>query len=234
VIRVDAKPYAFEADPDSTALLIIDMQRDFVEPGGFGALLGNDVTRLRSVIPPLARLLAAWRAAGLMVLHTREGHRPDLSDCPPSKLARGRLEVGIGDRGPMGRVLIRGEEGHGIVDELAPVAGEPVVDKPGKGAFFATDLDLILQRARIHSLVVTGVTTEVCVSTTVREANDRGYECLVVEDCVGSYFLDFHESALEMIRAQGGLFGWTAPSALLLPELGLRAAPSKEKVNASD
>jgi nicotinamidase-related amidase len=227
VIQVDARPYPFEMQLESTALLVIDMQRDFVEPGGFGELLGNDVALLRGVIPPLARLLAAWRAAGLMVVHTREGHRPDLSDCPPSKLARGRLDIGIGDRGPMGRVLIRGEQGHGIVLELAPVAGEPVVDKPGKGAFFATDLDLILQRARIRSLVVTGVTTEVCVSTTVREANDRGYECLVVEDCVGSYFPDFHESALEMIRAQRGIFGWTAPSAKLLPELGWHAAPSE-------
>jgi nicotinamidase-related amidase len=200
-------------------LLVIDMQRDFVERGGFGELLGNDVSRLREVIPPLARVLDACRTAGLMVVHTREGHKPDLSDCPPSKLARGRLEIGIGDRGPMGRVLVRGEFGHDIVPELAPVPGELVVDKPGKGAFYATDLDLILRRAGVHSLVVTGVTTEVCVSTTVREANDRGYECLVLEDCVGSYFPELHCAALEMIRAQGGIFGWTAPSTALLPAL---------------
>jgi nicotinamidase-related amidase len=216
VITIEARPYAYVAEPQSTALLLIDMQRDFVEPGGFGELLGNEVSRLRAVIPPLAQLLSAWRAAGLMVVHTREGHRPDLSDLPASKRARGRLEVGIGDRGPMGRVLVRGEHGHGIVRELAPIAGEPVIDKPGKGAFFATDLDLILGRAGIRSLIVTGVTTEVCVSTTVREANDRGYECLVVEDCVGSYFPEFHRAALDMITAQGGIFGWTAPSAALL------------------
>jgi nicotinamidase-related amidase len=217
VIRVDARPYPFEAQAESTALLVIDMQRDFVEPGGFGELLGNDVSRLREVIPPLARVLDAWRMAGLMVVHTREGHVPDLSDCPPSKLARGRLEIGIGDRGPLGRVLVRGEFGHDIVPELAPLPGEPVVDKPGKGAFYATDLDLILRRGGVRSLVVTGVTTEVCVSTTVREANDRGYECLVLEDCVGSYFPELHCAALDMIRAQGGIFGWTAPSTALLP-----------------
>jgi nicotinamidase-related amidase len=229
VIRVDARPYPFEAQTESTALLVIDMQRDFVEPGGFGELLGNDVSRLREVIPPLARVLEAWRKAGLMVVHTREGHRPDLSDCPPSKRARGHLKVGIGDHGPLGRVLVRGELGHDIVPELAPIPGEPVVDKPGKGAFYATDLDLILQRAEIRSLVVTGVTTEVCVSTTVREANDRGYECLVLEDCVGSYFPELHCAALEMIRAQGGIFGWTAPSTALLSELSqLRQARSRE------
>jgi nicotinamidase-related amidase len=219
VIRVDARPYPFEAQAESTALLVIDMQRDFVEPGGFGELLGNDVSRLREVIPPLARVLDAWRMAGLMVVHTREGHVPDLSDCPPSKLARGRLEIGIGDRGPLGRVLVRGEFGHDIVPELAPLPGEPVVDKPGKGAFYATDLDLILRRGGVRSLVVTGVTTEVCVSTTVREANDRGYECLVLEDCVGSYFPELHCAALDMIRAQGGIFGWTAPSTALLAAL---------------
>ncbi len=219
VIRVEAKPYPFEAQTESTALLVIDMQRDFVEPGGFGELLGNDVSPLRDVIPPLERVLEAWRTAGLMVVHTREGHRPDLSDLPPSKRARGHLKVGIGDMGPMGRVLVRGEVGHDIVPELAPTPGELVVDKPGKGAFYATSLDLILQRGGIRSLVVTGVTTEVCVSTTVREANDRGYECLVLEDCVGSYFPDLHCAALEMIRAQGGIFGWTAPSSVLLSEM---------------
>ena len=163
---------------------------------------------------------AAATRKRLQVIHTREGHRPDLSDCPPSKKARGRLKVGIGDRGPMGRVLVRGEYGHDIIDELKPVPGEPIIDKPGKGAFFATDLDLILKNRGIRSLIVTGVTTEVCVQTTAREANDRGYECLVLEDCVGSYFPEFHRVALEMIKAQGGIVGWVAHSAKLLRPLG--------------
>jgi nicotinamidase-related amidase len=213
---IPADPYTFTCDPASTALLVIDMQRDFVEPGGFGELLGNDVTPLRRVIPPLRQLVAAWRAAGMFVVHTREGHRPDLSDCPPSKRARGGLEVGIGDRGPMGRVLVRGERGHDIVDELHPLPGEPVVDKPGKGSFYATDLQGILAHRRVRSLVVAGVTTEVCVHTTVREANDRGYECLVLADCTGSYFPDFHAVALRMIAAQGGIFGWVSDSEQVL------------------
>jgi nicotinamidase-related amidase len=165
-------------------------------------------------------VLEAWRRKRLPVLHTREGHRPDLGDCPPSKKARGRLKVGIGDRGPMGRVLVRGEYGHDIIDELKPMPGEPIIDKPGKGAFFATDLDLILKNRGIRSLIVTGVTTEVCVQTTAREANDRGYECLVLEDCVGSYFPEFHRVALEMIKAQGGIVGWVTHSAKLLRSLG--------------
>src|ERR671934_209336 len=167
---VQAEPYEFSFDPTRTALLIIDMQRDFVDPGGFGEALGNDVSRLRAAIGPTRRVLDAARAAGMLVIHTREGHRPDLSDCPPSKLARGRLAIGIGDPGPMGRILVRGEYGHDIVDELQPRAGEPVVDKPGKGAFYATDLDSILKNRGISSLIVAGVTAEVCVQTTVREA----------------------------------------------------------------
>jgi nicotinamidase-related amidase len=211
-MEIAAGPYPFPCDASRTALLIIDMQRDFVEPGGFGEALGNDVSLLQRVIAPTERVLAAARRRGLLIIHTREGHRPDLADCPPSKRARGRLPRGIGDDGPMGRILVRGEPGHGIVEQLAPLDGEPVVDKPGKGAFYATDLDAILRHYRISSLVVCGVTTEVCVHTTVREANDRGYECLVLADCVGSYFPEFHEVALRMIAAQGGIFGWVGQS----------------------
>jgi nicotinamidase-related amidase len=209
---VEAEPYAYGFDPEHTALIIIDMQRDFVEPGGFGETLGNDVSMLRKVIPPLQEVLAATRSAGMMVVHTREGHLPDLSDCPPAKLNRGEPSLRIGDPGPKGRILIRGEYGHDICDELAPAEGELVVDKPGKGSFYATGLDELLRAKGITSLVVTGVTTEVCVHTTVREANDRGYECLVLSDCVGSYFAEFQQYGLEMIKAQGGIFGWVAPS----------------------
>ena len=216
---IRAEPYDFELATEACALLLIDMQRDFLEPGGFGELLGNDVSRLRSAIDPCRALLARWRALGLPVLHTREGHRPDLGDLPPSKKARGHLAVGIGDQGPMGRVLVRGELGHEIVPELAPRAGEPVIDKPGKGAFWATDLHAILQNRGIKQLVVAGVTTEVCVHTTVREANDRGYECLVPADGVASYFPEFHRTALEMIKAQGGIFGWVSSSGHLLDAL---------------
>lgn len=215
----DAEPYPLAFDANSTALIIIDMQRDFLEPGGFGELLGNDVALLRSTIDPCQRLLAAARDAGLAVVHTREGHRPDLTDAPPSKLARGGLDIGIGDRGPMGRVLVRGEPGHDIIAELAPRGDEPVVDKPGKGAFYETDLDLILQNRAIRTLIVCGVTTEVCVHTTVRQANDRGYECIVPADCVGSYFPEFQRVGLEMIKAQGGIFGWVSDSERVIAAL---------------
>jgi nicotinamidase-related amidase len=218
-MTVAAEPYPFELDPATTALVVIDMQRDFLEPGGFGELLGNDVSLLSATIEPLQEVLAAARAADMLVVHTREGHRPDLTDCPPAKLARGGLETKIGDQGPKGRILIRGEDGHGIVDELAPIEGEVVLDKPGKGAFYATDLELILRNHEITSLIVTGVTTEVCVHTTVREANDRGFECLVLSDCTGSYFPEFHAMALRMIVAQGGIFGWVASSKELLEAL---------------
>ncbi len=202
------------------------MQRDFVDPGGFGEALGNDVSLLRKAVPPTARVLEAARKAGILVIHTREGHRPDLADLPPAKKARGRLKAGIGDQGPMGRILVRGEHGHDIIDELEPAAGEPVVDKPGKGAFYATDLDAILKSRGIKQLIVCGVTTEVCVTTTVREANDRGYDCLVLEDCVASYFPEFQKSALEMVKAQGGIFGWVGASADLLPALAPHAGPA--------
>jgi biuret amidohydrolase len=211
-LQFEAEPYALDFDPATTALLMIDMQRDFVEPGGFGEMLGNDVSQLRSAIEPCRRVLEAARQAGLFVIHTREGHRADLSDAPPAKLQRGRLSCGIGDVGPMGRVLIRGEHGHDIIPELYPQPGEPVLDKPGKGAFYATDLLLMLDNRHIKTLIVCGVTTEVCVHTTVREANDRGFEAIVPADCVGSYFPEFQRVALEMIKAQGGIFGWVSSS----------------------
>jgi len=182
-------------------------------------MLGNDVSQLRHAIEPTRKVLNTFRELGMMVVHTREGHRPDLTDCPPAKKSRGNLELGIGDLGPMGRVLVRGEWGHDIIDELKPALGEPVIDKPGKGSFYATDLERILLNQGIKRLIVTGVTTEVCVQTTVREANDRGFECLVLADCVGSYFPEFQEVGLKMIAAQGGIFGWVTDSAQLLSEL---------------
>jgi len=207
-----AEPYDLPFDPERTALIIIDMQRDFLEPGGFGEMLGNDVSLLRSAIAPCKAVLEAARKKGLLVIHTREGHSPDMTDCPPSKQVRGQLDTRIGDTGPMGRILIRGEAGHDIIPELYPIDGEPVIDKPGKGAFFATDLEIILRNRDIHTLIVCGVTTEVCVNTTVREANDRGFECLVVSDATASYFPEFQRVGLELIKAQGGIFGWVAPS----------------------
>lgn len=216
---VQAEPYPFAFDPRRCALMIIDMQRDFVDPGGFGEALGNDVSLLRKAVPPTMRVLAAAREAGMLVIHTREGHKPDLSDLPPAKKARGKLKAGIGDPGPMGRILVRGEYGHDIIDELKPAAGEPIVDKPGKGAFYATDLAAILEKHDIRQLIVCGVTTEVCVNTTVREANDRGYDCLVLEDCVASYFPEFQRVGIAMIKAQGGIFGWVSDSARLLSVL---------------
>jgi biuret amidohydrolase len=216
---IEAEPYEFEFDPRTTALLIIDMQRDFVEPGGFGEALGNDVSILRRTIAPLKQVLDACRKQGMFIIHTREGHRPDLADCPRSKMERGRPKRKIGDDGAMGRLLVRGEKGHDIIPELYPNPDEVVVDKPGKGAFYATDLDLILRNAGIKALIVCGVTTEVCVNTTVREANDRGYNCVVLEDCVGSYFPDFQRAALAMIKAQGGIFGWVSESQNVLKAL---------------
>ncbi len=217
--KVQAEPYEFEFEPASCALLIIDMQRDFLEPGGFGEMLGNDVSQLRSTIEPNKRLLDTWRKRGWHVIHTREGHRPDLGCLPHTKKIRGRSPTTIGDKGPMGRILVRGEAGHDIIPELYPQFGEAVIDKPGKGAFYATDLHAILMNRGIKQLVVTGVTTEVCVNTTVREANDRGYDCLVPADCVGSYFPEFQEAGLKMIKAQGGIFGWVSHSEKILEAL---------------
>ena len=211
-----AEPQPIELDWAATALLIIDMQRDFLEPGGFGETLGNDVSQLARAVAPCADVLAAARAAGILVVHTREGHLPDLSDAPPAKIERGAPSKRIGDPGPMGRILIRGEAGHDIIPELYPLDDEIVIDKPGKGAFYATELGDILQNYGIANLLVCGVTTEVCVNTTVREANDRGYRCVVLADCCASYFPEFHEMGLNMIKAQGGIFGWVSSSAAVL------------------
>lgn len=219
ITHIAAEPSPFEMEATTTALIVIDMQRDFLLPGGFGESLGNDVSLLQKVVPPLAGLIAAAREAGMLVIHTREGHLPDLSDCPPAKLSRGAPSKRIGDPGAFGRILIRGEYGHDIVDELAPAEGEIVIDKPGKGAFYGTELQDILVDRGITQLIVTGVTTEVCVHTTTREANDRGYECLVVSDCVGSYFPEFQRIGLEMVSAQGGIFGWVADSASVIAAL---------------
>jgi nicotinamidase-related amidase len=218
-ITLDAEPAPLPIELARTALLIIDMQRDFIEENGFGTSLGNDVSRLRAAIAPCMALLAAARRLGLFVVHTREGHRPDLTDVPRAKLARGAPNRRIGDRGPMGRILIRGEPGHEIIPELTPIAGEPVIDKSGKGAFHATDLGSILAIRGIDSLIVCGVTTEVCVQSTVREGSDRGYRCVVPADACASYFPAFHESALEMIKAQGGIFGWVSDSTRVLAGL---------------
>jgi nicotinamidase-related amidase len=213
---INAEPEPLTIDLARTALVIIDMQRDFLEPGGFGESLGNDVSLLAAAIEPCQRLLAAMRRAGVLVIHTREGHRPDLSDAPPAKVARGKPDLRIGVRGPMGRILVRGEMGHDIIAALYPQDGEPVIDKPGKGAFYGTDFHNILISRRIESLIVCGVTTEVCVHTTVREANDRGYRCLVPGDCCGSYFPEFHDVGLRMIKAQGAIFGWVTDSTRIL------------------
>lgn len=207
---IKARPFGFDLDRDHAALIIIDMQRDFVEPGGFGETLGNKVALLQAIIPATARLLAAFRAAGLPVIHTRECHRPDLSDCPPAKRERGKPSLRIGDPGPMGRILISGEPGADIVPELYPVEGEIVLDKPGKGAFYATSLGEILAERKLRQLVFAGVTTEVCVQTTMREANDRGFECLLATDATESYFPEFKKAAIDMITAQGAIVGWAA------------------------
>jgi len=218
-LTVKAEPFDYAFSLPHTALVIIDMQRDFIEPGGFGETLGNDVSLLAAIVPTVKRVLHSWRAAGGLVVTTREGHLPDLSDCPPAKRLRGEPRLRIGDQGPMGRILIQGEPGHGIIPELAPIDGEVVIDKPGKGAFYATGLGDVLEGHGITHLIVMGVTTEVCVQTTMREANDRGYDCLLVEDGTESYFPAFKEAALAMIRAQGAIVGWTAPSAALLAAL---------------
>jgi len=212
VRTIEAEPVAVTVDTGRTALIIIDMQRDFLEPGGFGAALGNDVSRLKAAVGPCADVLAAARRADLLVIHTREGHRPDLTDAPPIKVERGDPALRIGAPGPMGRILIRGEPGHDIIPELYPAAGEPVIDKPGKGAFYQTDLELMLKNRGIETLLVCGVTTEVCVNTTVREANDRGFRCIVLSDCCASYFPEFHDVGLKMIKAQGGIFGFVSTS----------------------
>ena len=217
--EIPARPFPLSVDFARAALIIIDMQRDFLEPGGFGAALGNDVSRLVAAVEPCRAILAGARAAGMLVIHTREGHRPDLSDAPPAKVERGPPDKRIGACGPMGRILIRGEAGHDIIPALGPLPDEPVIDKPGKGAFYQTDLDLMLRNRGIETLMVTGVTTEVCVHTTVREANDRGFRCLVLGDACASYFPEFHEVGLRMIAAQGGIFGWVSTTGDVLAAL---------------
>jgi nicotinamidase-related amidase len=222
-MQLHAEPFPIEIDPERTALVIIDMQRDFHEPGGFGETLGNDVGLLRVAIEPCKRLLETARLSGMLVIHTREGHRSDLADAPPAKVHRGNPTLRIGDHGPMGRILVRGEAGHDIVEDLYPVAGEPVIDKPGKGAFYQTDLELMLKNRNIEALLVCGVTTEVCVHTTIREGNDRGFRCVAIADACGSYFPEFHRVGLEMIKAQGGIFGWVSDSERAARALGAAA-----------
>jgi nicotinamidase-related amidase len=226
---IRAEPGPIELDWPATALLIIDMQRDFMEPGGFGETLGNDVSQLARAVKPIGAVLKAARDTGMLVIHTREGHLPDLSDAPPAKIERGAPSLRIGDPGPMGRILIRGEAGHDIIPELYPLDSEIVIDKPGKGAFYATELGDVLAKYGIENLLVCGVTTEVCVNTTVREANDRGYRCLVLEDCCASYFPQFHEVGIAMIKAQGAIFGWVTKSQNVL---GALASIRKKSANA--
>ena len=218
-MQVPARPYDFALDPARVALVVIDMQRDFIEPGGFGDTLGNDVSRLKAIVPTVAALLALFRRHGLPIIHTREAHRPDLSDCPPAKRLRGAPGLRIGDAGAMGRILIAGEPGNAILPELAPLPSEIAIDKPGKGMFWATGLHERLQAMGITQLVFAGVTTEVCVQTSMREANDRGYDSLLIEDATESYFPAFKAATIEMIVAQGGIVGWATPLAALAATL---------------
>ena len=232
-ILLDAEPQPITLDIDKTALVIIDMQRDFLLPGGFGETLGNDVSLLASAVEPCRCVLDAARHRGLLVIHTREGHLPDLSDAPPAKLERGHPSLRIGAPGPMGRILIRGEPGHDIIPELYPIAGEVVVDKPGKGAFYHTDMELLLEDRGIGNLLVCGVTTEVCVNTSVREANDRGYRCVVLSDCCASYFPEFHAAGIAMIKAQGGIFGWVSNSQRVLAALKATEQPAEAEAEGN-
>ena len=220
MIQIPAQPYDYEIpDLHQVALVIIDMQRDFLEAGGFGEALGNDVSQLQSIIPNVQSLVTTFRTLQLPIFQTVEGHKPDLSDCPPSKQKRGNSELKIGDQGPMGRILILGEAGNSIIPELQPLPEEIIIAKPGKGAFYNTDLESYLHTQKITHLLITGVTTEVCVQTTMREANDRGYECLLIEDATASYFPEFKQATIEMVRAQGGIVGWTGMTADVITAL---------------
>ena len=222
MVLIPALPYDYELPSlERLALVIIDMQRDFLESGGFGEALGNDISQLQQIVPTVKQILNVFRDRGLLIFHTLEGHQSDLSDCPPSKLKRGKSRLKIGDLGKMGRILILGELGNDIIPELRPLPNEIVIPKPGKGAFYQTNLELCLQQQGVTHLIVTGVTTEVCVQTTMREANDRGYECLLVEDATASYFPKFKQSTLEMIRAQGGIVGWTTTSKHIIQALSI-------------
>ncbi|ETK33731.1 cysteine hydrolase [Microbispora corallina] len=226
VIEAEPYPWPYDGglDPATTALICVDWQVDFCGPGGYVDMMGYDLSLTRAGLEPTARVLRACREAGVLVVHTREGHRPDLADCPPNKLWRSaRIGAGIGTAGPCGRILVRGEPGWEIVPEVAPVEGELVVDKPGKGAFYATDLDLLLRTRGVTHLLLTGITTDVCVHTTMREANDRGYECLLLSDCTGATDKGNYEAALKMVTMQGGVFGAVAPSSALLSALGAGA-----------
>lgn len=209
-LTIQARPHAFSYQPNTSALIVIDMQRDFIDSGGFGESLGNDVSRLQKIIPAVKRLINGFRGAGITIIHTRECHLPDLSDCPDAKRYRGNPGLRIGDPGPMGRLLVKGEPGVEIIPTLAPIPGEKVIDKPGKGAFYHTDLQEFLQDQHIETLFFAGVTTEVCVQSTMREANDRGYFCLLARDATESYFDVFKQTTIDMIEAQGAIVGWTA------------------------
>ncbi len=216
---ISAEPYDFDFDPAGLVLFAIDMQRDYLEDGGYGSSLGLDLGPSREIIPAMAALIAGFREHGLPIVHTKQCHKPDLSDCPPAKLRRGRQKLKIGDEGPMGRLLVCGEPGSDIVPELAPADGEIVIEKPGKGSFYNTSLQQDLDDLGATHLIVTGVTTEVCVQTTIREANDRGYDCLLVEDATESYYPAFKQATIEMVRSSDALIGWTSTSDRVLAAL---------------